>query len=86
MLSVLRTTALSFLSKAKVWAIAGGVLLLSVLLTAAKVYNAGREHERLAQANSTIKQYQKESRIEADIRSLGADAARKRLRDKWGKR
>lgn len=86
MLSVLKTTLLSWLSKGKVLLIAAGALLLSVSLIAAKLFTAGRKHERLQQAERTITQYKKEVQIDATIRSLGADVARERLRAKWRKR
>lgn len=86
MLTVAKTALLAGLSKARVYLVGGGMLVLIVLGVLWRAFSAGQQSERLGRATTTLNQYKKEARIEADIRSLGADAARERLRAKWRKR
>lgn len=86
MLSVLTTWLLAGWSKARVYffvLFAGAALVAAIIW---RVFAAGAASEKLHNAQATIRQYEKEARIEADIHSLSADAARERLRSKWRKR
>lgn len=86
MFAIFTTSLLALWSKARVTILAWSAAVLLLAAFVWRVFAAGAASEKLHNANETISRYRKEARIEATVRSLGADAARKRLRDKWQKR
>ena len=86
MLTWLTTSALGFASKVKLWGIIGIGAVVALLSFSAMLLGTGRRLERLHELEQTLHTSQKEAKARAETDALTADAAAKRLRDKWSRR
>ena len=86
MFATITTTLLAVKSKATIYLQVVAAILTGVATVLLRTFRAGQTAERLGRATTTLNQYKKEAKIEANIRSLGAGAARERLRKQWRKR
>jgi hypothetical protein len=86
MWTVILTALRGLWSKVGVYGLTALGIGVTVLVVAAKIFQAGKAEEQLGNAKVQIENIRRDHRIEADIDALSASAARERLRKQWGKR
>ena len=71
-------------SKATLYALMGIGIVTTALSVLTYVAKASRTSEKLKSASDKLKNMERAKRIEAEVNSLSADAARRQLHDRWG--
>ena len=62
-----------------------GAIVFSVLIVLLRVRNAGKQAERLAQAERNARARKSRKEVEHEVRSIGGPAAVDRLRERWSR-